>query len=240
MYWVLVVYYRLRLNINLPSSSVFSWLHFSNWAKTTLDKRKWHNITPDAMVIRISLLCMKHEETFPPCLSRTHTQCRVWWCLACGPVRSRIILQNYFIENYFILHPAFRLPRYRTTTSQLQKGRLGGAAFVIECGWVGVSATSRHDVTFCQKTHRLGSWRDCLIVFCSMYLLLGVWRWLGWLSVAKSECMCVLSKRASRQEMTCPIVVGLDTAWFASSHVSLATHCLHLALLRNTVYPLQH
>lgn len=43
MYWVLVVYYRLHLNRNLPPSSVFSWLHFSNWAKPTLVKSKQHN-----------------------------------------------------------------------------------------------------------------------------------------------------------------------------------------------------
>lgn len=43
MFWVLVVYYRLCLNINLPSScgSVFSWLFFSNWAKTTVAGSTW-------------------------------------------------------------------------------------------------------------------------------------------------------------------------------------------------------
>lgn len=132
------------------------------------------------------------------------------------------------IENYFTRTES-RVPHLRTTTSQLQKGRPGGAASVIECGRAGLSATLRHDVTFCQKTHWLGSWRDRLIVFCSVYLLLGVWRWLGWLSVAESECMCVFSKRASVQAMTCPIEVGLDTAWFASPHISLATHRLRLS-----------
>lgn len=43
MFWVLVVYYRLCLNINLPSScsSVFSWLLFSIWAKTTVAGSTW-------------------------------------------------------------------------------------------------------------------------------------------------------------------------------------------------------
>lgn len=43
MFWVLVVYYRLCLNINLPSSCspVFSWLLFSIWAKTTVAGSTW-------------------------------------------------------------------------------------------------------------------------------------------------------------------------------------------------------
>lgn len=94
--------------------------------------------------------------------------------------------------------------------------------------------------TWCHilKTHWLGSWKHCLIVFCSLYLLLGVWRLLGWLSVAESECMCVFSKHATRQEMTCPIVVGLDTVWFTSPHISLAIHRLHLS--PSEISPLQH
>lgn len=45
MFWVLVVYYRLCLNINLPSScsSVFSWLLFSIWAKATVAGNTWED-----------------------------------------------------------------------------------------------------------------------------------------------------------------------------------------------------
>lgn len=62
MFGVLVVYYRLCLNINLPSSSssIFSWLLLSNRAKTTVAGSTWHKKMkslvkwpPDAMVIRI-------------------------------------------------------------------------------------------------------------------------------------------------------------------------------------------
>lgn len=123
------------------------------------------------------------------------------------------------IENYYTRTES-RVPHSRTTTSQPQKELPGGAASADERGWTGVSATWRHDVTLCLKTHRLGSWKDCLIVFCSLYLLLGVWGWLFGLSVAESECMCVFSKRASRQEMTCPIVVGLDSLICFSSDQS--------------------
>lgn len=166
-YWVLVVYHRLRFNINWPSSSESA----------------------------CSVWSMK-KRSLP--LSRKQTQCHVWWCLACGPVRSAIISQELKAGYRILDQPHHNCRRNFWEVLTLS-----------ERGWTGVSATSRHDVTFCLKTLTglAKGFFSCVLLSVFIAWCVGVAR----LVFSRWVHVCVFRKRASRQEMTCPIVVVLDT-----------------------------